>query len=66
METKIIKLPNGRIRKLIAKACPKCYQVYSLHYEKCPNEDCRGCYLVEVYGEAKEVNDVDRSNKPAQ
>jgi hypothetical protein len=24
----------------IAKCCPKCYQVFSLKYEKCPNCNC--------------------------
>mgnify|MGYP001583017437 CR=1 FL=1 len=38
-------------RVLIAKACPKCGQVYSKNKEKCDNEECGYCVLVELYSE---------------
>jgi uncharacterized OB-fold protein len=57
-------LPDGRIRRLIAKTCPKCNQVYSPRETICPNEECRGCLLVGIYGEAEEVRIDLRSNNP--
>ena len=65
---KKIKIKEVKMRTLIGRTCPKCYQVFSNNHEHCPNcsEPGKEVMLINIWSQEEESNVECSQDAPEQ